>query len=390
MPLDKRPIITHIITGLSPGGAENFLLKLISSLKDFRHHVISLAPLENNNFVRLFHDAAESVTTLNFSPKNIFHVYKIFSLIKLLKQQAPDLVQTWMYHANLLGGIAAKASQIPVIWNIRNSYLNKESPEILRLNCLTNYVVKAGALLSKCIPNTIISCSHYAAKLHQAWGYEANKFVVIPNGVDTERFYPQRKLRAILRKRLGLEGTNIVIGFVGRFHPHKDIPNLIKAASLFLNKEPDARFVLCGRGLEKENKILYEWLKEAGVSNSFHLLGEIKTIHEIYNAFDLFCLPSYTEAFPNVVIEAMACRIPCVGTDVGDTKLIIGDQGLTVPPTRPDKLAQALHSLLLKKRYPNKIRQRILDNFTLAATSSLYRNLYNDQLSKHYKKYIIF
>jgi glycosyltransferase involved in cell wall biosynthesis len=386
MSLHKRPIITHIITGLAPGGAENFLLKLISSLKDFRHHVISLAPLENKNFARLFHEAAESVTTLNLSKKDIFQVYKVYSLIKLLKQQAPDLVQTWMYHANLFGGIAAKVNKIPIIWNIRNSHLDKESPEALRLNSLTNYVVKAGALLSKYVPNSIISCSHYAAKLHQTWGYEANKFVVVPNGVDTERFYPQRKLRTILRKKLGLENAKVVIGFIGRFHPHKDIPNLIKAAGLFLNKEPDARFVLCGRGLVKENKPLYEWLKEAGISNRFHLLGEVKNTHEIYNAFDLFCLPSYTEAFPNVIIEAMACGIPCVGTDVGDTKLIIGDQGITVPPISPDKLAQALHLLLSKKRPPNKIRQRVLDNFTLSYASKLYRNLYNDQLSKHYNK----
>jgi glycosyltransferase involved in cell wall biosynthesis len=389
MPLDKRPIITHIITGLSPGGAENFLLKLISSLKDFRHHVISLAPQEDNNFARLFHNAAESVTSLNLSTRNIFQVYKVFSLIKLLKQQAPDLVQTWMYHANLLGGIAAKANKIPVIWNIRNSSLSKEVPEVLKLNTVTNYIVKAGALLSNYIPDSIICCSHDAATLHQSWGYEENKFMIIPNGIDTERFRLQPELKNIVRKQWNLVEAKVVIGFVGRFHPQKDLPNFIKAARLFLLREPGARFVLCGTGITDENPIVKKLIENEGLCDRCHLLGKISSdeVHRVYNALDLLCLPSsYGEAFPNVIAEAMACGVPCVGTDVGDTSLIIGDQGLIVPPKQPASLSEAWHKLLSASINPSAIRQRILDNFTLSASGNAYRGLYRDKISKSYKK----
>lgn len=379
----QNPIITHIITDLAPGGAETFLLRLISSLDCFCHHVISLTPLEDAHFADLFREKAASVTSLNISPKNLLSAYKLFQLWKILKRQSPNLVQTWMYHGNILGGIFAKINKIPLIWNIRNSSLDKETPEVLKLNTLTNYLVKMGARLSNSIPNAIIFCSYAAASLHQKWGYNEKKSLVIQNGIDPEQFFPQPQLKLILRKKLNIENAKNVIGFVGRFHTQKDIPNLLKAASLFLKQESNTHFVFCGNELTNENPLLNQWIKNEGVSDNCHLLGKIHDTYEIYNAFDISCLTSsYGEAFPNVIAESMACGIPCVGTDVGDTRMIIGDQGITVPPKNPQVLAQAWKDLLTKQKDPKTIRQRILDNFTLASSKEAYRRLYFDQITK--------
>ncbi|EKE00946.1 MAG: hypothetical protein ACD_21C00250G0019 [uncultured bacterium] len=379
----KIPTITHIITDLAPGGAETFLLRLVSSLKDFQHHVVSLAPIEDTNFTQLFFEKAASVTSLDISSKNIHEIYKLFSLSSLLKQQAPHLVQTWMYHANVIGGIAAKINKLPVIWNIRNSSLSKETPESLKLNTFTNYVVKTGAVLSKYIPETIVSCSHYAALLHQKWGYRKDNFIVIPNGIDIELFSPKPQIKTQLRKELGIGDLEIVIGFVGRLHPQKDIPNFLKAARLFLEHEPNAQFLLCGDGLTKENPLVNKWIENENLNNHCHLLDKISDTHNIYNVLDIYCSPSaYGEAFPNVIAEAMSCGIPCVGTDVGDTRLILGDQGITVPPKDPQALAQAWKHLLSQQIQPSLVRQRIIDNFSLPASSNLYRQLYLGQITK--------
>lgn len=377
----NKPTITHIITGLAPGGAETFLLRLIENLKDFSHHVISLAPIDDEQFADLFRQKAKSVTSLNMSPKNIFSLYKIIPLTKLLKQQAPILVQTWMYHANFIGGIAAKISKIPVIWNIRNSSLSGENPEKLKLNSVTNWIVKIGALLSNYIPNTIISCSHYAALLHQKWGYKTDKFVIIPNGINIDVFSPQPQLKSKLRKDWNIKDEETVIGFVGRLNPQKDIPNFFEAIELFIKNKPNTQFVFCGKGLTADNPLINKWLEDKNIKANCHFLGKIRDIAPIYNGFDICSSSSaYGEAFPNVIAESMSCGIPCVATDVGDAKLIIDDIGIVVPIKNPRALAAAWESLLIKNISPDTIRQRIIDEFSITKSSESYKQLYLNKI----------
>ena len=231
------------------------------------------------------------------------------------------------------------------------------------------------------MPRVIVSCSNAAVDVHRKLG-DADKFRVIPNGTDLETFKPDADARRAVRDELGLDDSTPVIGMVARFHPQKDYPNLLAAAGQLVRSHPGVRFVLCGLGLDAANAPLASLLRANGVENHVILTGLRRDIPRLLNAFDLHTLSSsFGEGFPNVVGEAMAAGVPCVVTDVGDSALIVGDTGITVPPRDPAALAQGWRELLDLPREELDVlrvraRQRIADEFSLGAIVAQYESLY--------------
>lgn len=354
--------IAHIITGLKQGGAETVLLRLVTHLSDFKHHVFSLT--DAGDLGPAFVKAGITVTSLHFS----LRAPHIPQLLQYLHRLKPDVVQTWMYHGDLLGGLAARLlGHKNVIWNIRNSTLGSQ------IKWTTRTTVKLCAALSSHVPHTIITCSQQAQKVHEALGYAPNKFQVIPNGIDCQVFHPHTPWRHKARANLNLSEDAPVIGMVARFDPQKDFPTFIKAAQQIISHLPQARFLLIGPGCQEDNSTLRSLLQQASIP--VLLLGPRQDIPELLNALDLFVLSSaYGEAFPNVIAEAMACGIPCVATAVGDTAEIIGDTGLVVPPKEPIALATGCLQMLADPL--NGQRQRIIDLFSLERMIEHYRQLY--------------
>ena len=352
------------------------LYKLVSKMDwdKFEIQVISLTDI--GPIGKKIEDLGIPVSALGMR-KGIPNPVAIFTLARWLRRTKPDLVQTWMYHSDLIGGLAAKlAGSIPVVWGIRHSNLDPEGNKRA-----TIWTAKTCALFSRWLPTKIVCCSEASRRVHTALGYDPDRMVVIPNGFDLNLFKPDLEGVALVRQELGISEDTILIGMVGRFDPQKDHRNFIKAAALQQKKIRNVQFLLCGDDIRWENQKLSRWIDGAGLHGYFHLLGRRNDIPRIMTTLDIASSSSYGEGFPNVVGEAMACGTPCVVTDVGDSALLVGDTGIVVPPKDPDVLALAWEKLIeigkdKRQKLGHDARLRIRDNFSLPSVVKQYEELY--------------
>jgi glycosyltransferase involved in cell wall biosynthesis len=304
----------------------------------------------------------------------------VLRLAKWLKAMRPDVVQTWMYHADLIGGLVARlAGSRTVLWNLRQSNFDASASKRT-----TVWTARLCARLSRLIPRAIICCSQEAERIHVEMGYAKEKITIIPNGFDLEAFRPDPEARAALRQELGVSREELLIGMVARFDPQKDHRTFIKAAALVLRQRSDAKFVLVGEGVSAGNTMLLGWLRAANVMDHFLLLGRRNDVARILNTLDVASLSSaFGEGFPNVVGEAMACGVPCVVTDVGDSAWLVGTAGRVVPVRNPEALARAWLDLLesdsSQRRAVGAVgRARISEHFEIGAIARRYRDLWQE------------
>lgn len=371
--------ILHIITGLNRGGAEFALIKFLadSRKQQLDSLVISLTGRG---------DLAEQVEALGYKvialDKTYLFPLTITKLYQIVKKYKPDIVQTWMYHADLLGGIAAKLCGVKQIyWGIHCSYINTNFVKIP-----TKIVAKLSAWLSGRIPSRIISCSRRGTAEHIKYGYRSSKFVYIPNGFDVERFQFNALKRQKLRCEWQIAEQQIVVGTAIKFAPEKGYDVLMKAIKIILKQDSSILFALVGRGLTTANEVLMQEINILGISGNILLLGEIEDMPGFYSAIDIFVLPSLTEGFPTVLGEAMACARPCVSTDVGAAKKLIENVGIIVPIANPSELSEALlhmknltrKELLLKG---NISKLRVTERFSHEKIFNMYMKIY--QLKNH-------
>ncbi|MDB9444796.1 glycosyltransferase [Anabaena sp. CS-542/02] len=370
--------LTLIITGLNTGGAEMMLLKLLERLSpEFTPQVISLTDI--GAIGERIQSLGIPVTGLGMS-RTIPNPLALLKLVKLLKHSQPDIVHTWMYHADLLGGLAAPMAGVSkVIWNIRHSDLSKEKNK-----ATTRLVAGLCARLSPIIPHRIQCCSAIAKDIHTSLGYAPDKFIVTPNGFDLERFHPNPNFRESVRQELGIAADTPLVGVIARFDPQKNHTGFFAAAGYLHQKRPDAHFLLAGSGIDTDNSVLMQAMDKAQVSHVTHLLGLRQDIPRLMASLDVLVSPSsYGEGFPNVLGEAMGCGVPCVVTDVGDSAYIVGDTGKVVAPDDMIGLAEALDSLLSLPSSPRltlgeQARHRIQENFEINHVVSLYESLYQE------------
>lgn len=369
--------ITHIISGLNTGGAETMLYKLLSNIDRTKFELKVLSLTDIGSIGKKIEKLGISVKALDMK-RGVPDPRYVFRLAAILKKEKPDLVQTWMYHADLIGGLAAKlVRNIPIVWNIRHSNLNPEGNK--KTTILT---AKACAKLSKTIPKKIICCSEASFKVHSELGYEEEKMIVIPNGFDLDAFKPDTEARYSVRRELRIPDDATIIGMVARFDPQKDHKNLIDAAGVLCRSNKNIHFILCGDRITNDNKQLAKWIQEHNLQVNFHLLGLRAGIARITTAFDIASSSSYGEGFPNVVGEAMSCEVPCVVTNVGDSAYIVGITGIVVPPKNPLAMAKAWEKLIKLPVEEIKIlgklaRKRIEDNFEISSVVNQYEVLYN-------------
>lgn len=207
--------------------------------------------------------------------------------------------------------------------------------------------------------------------------------VVIPNGFDVEGWKPDPGARVDVRRELDLPLEAPLIGLISRFDPVKDHRTFLSAALLLLKRLPNVHFLLCGGGVTWENSELSAWIRSSGAASHFRLVGEREDIPRLTAALDLASLSSYTEGFPNVIGEAMACGIPCVTTDVGDAAYIVGETGRVVPPRQAEALAEAWRELIeagpeRRAALGAAARRRVAECFDLAGIARRYEGLYRD------------
>lgn len=378
--------IVHVISGLNDGGAEAVLYRLCSANESNTHTVISLS--SEGKYGALLREKGFEVHWLNMPPGRL-RLAALVELYRLLRSMKPDVVQTWMYHADLIGGIIARMAGIKhVFWGIHNSSL-----KIGKSRWSTIAVAYANALLSRFIPTTIICCADKAKIVHQKKGFTSDKFVVIPNGYDINLFKPDRGAGQKLRIELGIEENTPLFGLVGRFDFQKDHLTLIKSLSLIKQRGAHFCCVLVGRDIDVNNNQLMTWLKQYDLLEEVVLLGQRNDIPIVMNAIDIHLLSSASEAFPNVICEAMACGTPCITTDVGDAAFIVGDTGWVVPPSNPNMFAEAIQRALIalsnKDEWESRcvaVRNRIIEHFSLEKMTAAYQSTWREivQNSKNF------
>jgi len=369
--------ITHIITGLETGGAEHSLLNLLSCglEKEHMNRVVSLG--ETGPVGRRIQELGVSVTSLGMG-RGRPTVSGLRTLKETIQDSPADIIQGWIYHGNLATLFARKYSKNKptIFWNIRQSLYN-----ITEEKWLTRQVIRLHRRFSN-TPHGIIYNSTVSKEHHEKYGIVNPNSIVIPNGIDTEKFIFSAETRTEMRSKLDIPNDVFVVGHVARFHHMKDHTTFLKAADLVLEQYPNTHFLLCGLNVTNENN---EFLKEMSqrVRSKAIFLGERGDVQNVMTAIDVFCQSSRSEAFPNVLCEAMSTSIPCVATSVGDSELIVDSSGILVPPQDQSSLASGLIELLsLSKKerqdLGQRARDRIVENFNLKSSLNNYSNLYAD------------
>lgn len=369
--------VVHLISGLDLGGAETMLFRLISTLdrEYFLCHVVSMTT--EGEFGPRLRRLGIPVSTLNM-PRGVPVPTALLKLVRLLRREAPDIIQSWMYHADLMGGLAAQvAGGIPVVWGVRHSDLRPTSAR-----WLTRLTARVNARLSSWVPERIVYVSETGRRLHEALGYDTLRGVVIPNGIDVQEFRPDPDSRRRTRDDLALPADALLVGHVARFHPQKDHRTFLAAAALVQERVAGVHFILAGEAITQDNTMLWGWVTEYGLQHAVHLVGKHGDPRNLFAAMDVFCLSSSSgEACPQVVLEAMACGVPCVVTDVGDAVAMVGPTGRVVPPGNAKALADALVEVLgmpaeVRARLGELGRERVRLHYRLEKTVGKYAELY--------------
>lgn len=363
--------IAHVIVGLNVGGAELMLKRLVenSNNKNIEHVVISLT--DDGVIGGNLKSNGVEVHSLNL---NIFSLAILgpFKLIRLFKKINPDVVQTWMYHSDFLGGIAAKSVGVnKIVWNVRNTDLKARG----KLNFLFR---KVCAILSKFLPDEIVYVSESAKISHEKAGYDSSKSIVIYNGFDTEKYNFSQIMRDSFRKKLNVDDKNILVFSVGRYaaaKDHKSFIDVIKGLRDF-----NVKGVMIGRNINDDNEDIINHINCD--RDLFLLLGERDNIHELLSSADIFCLHSITEGFPNVLGEAMSVGLPCVTTRAGDAEYILNNDLYTCNVGNVQQMIDAISSLsrsssIDRINIGKENRERVLSNFTLSKIILDYQNLYS-------------
>lgn len=320
--LMEKKVVTHLITGLGKGGAETMLYHVLKYRSDpqIEYKVVSLG---GSSYYE------DRIKALGFEVKTVLIRKRFISSFFKIKRfiRGSDVLCCWMYHANFIGYLVGRAEHIPtIIWNIRHSNLSTEMNKRLTL-----YINKWCARRSKKV-SAITYNGSKARNVHEAIGYCREKGRVLVNGVDMNEYKPIANARARMCKEMGMDSQARIVLSVTRNHPIKDVPTFLKAFGEVHSHDPHTVAVMCGSGIDVSNKEILRECKQCKltIGKDIFLLGLREDVPMLLSSCDLYVLHSAGEAFPNTLIQAMACRCVCVATDVGDVRDVLGNDTLIV------------------------------------------------------------
>jgi glycosyltransferase involved in cell wall biosynthesis len=370
--------ILFIISGLRTGGAELMLYTLLVRLNRARFSPQVISLLDQGSIGKRISSLDIPVFALElqgpFSTLRGFYI-----LFRRIREFKPELIQGWMYHGNLAASLGRFIAWrgASVLWSIHHSLnnLRLEKPG-------TRLAIRLSAVLSR-RADAVHFVSENSLRQHSRLGFSEFNTRLLPNGVDTQAFAPDRRSGSEFRLSLGLDEDMIVIGLIARFHPLKDHANFLRAAALLIKERSGVNFVLAGSHVDLQNAGLRGMITSLGLWGHVHLLGERSDIAGILNGLDIASLTSCGEAFPLSLCEAMACGVPCVTTDVGDASMLVGDTGVVVPPRNAEALAAGWLRLIDMGQEARRLlgmaaRRRIEQDFSIEQIVRRYEELYED------------
>lgn len=355
--------LLFFIRSLNQGGTERQLVNLARSLCAKGHDITICYYYSGGLFEKELNGSGVRMVCLD--KKSRWDIFSFFiSLARLLRNKRPEIFHSFLCTANVVSILMKPLiPDVPVVWGVRSSNM-----DLSRYDWLRRFSFALERKLSR-FADLIIANSQAGMENSVLNGFPEGKIKVIPNGIDTKIFYPQEKLRKNIREEWGIKDHEILIGLVARLDPKKDHPNFIKAASRVARIRENVRFVCVGRGESGYYEMLRRLEKENGLKDKIIWTGQRKDMPAVYNSLDILCLSSaFGEGFPNVIGEAMACGVPCVATNVGDSSLIIGDTGVVVPPGDSKILVDGIMKLMARldadrKGVKFRARERIIRMF---------------------------
>lgn len=300
-------------------------------------------------------------------------------LTRVLRTWRADILHTYLVEPSIYGLMAGRLAGVKaIVWGIRASNVDYS-----RYGLVNQLTFKAAGQLSR-FADLLVANSDSGRAHHVACGFANQQFIAIHNGIDTERYRRVDGGRALARAGWKVSDEALVIGASARLDPMKDHATALRALTKLASRFPRAILVCCGGGSETYLRSMRTLADELGISDRVIWVGEEPRMEIAYGGFDVLCSSSFGEGFSNSIAEAMACGVPCVVTDVGDSAEIVGDTGMVVPPRDSDALANALATLLVltpdeRAALGAKARARIVDKFGVATmvarTSDAYRTL---------------
>lgn len=355
--------IMFLIRSLGVGGAERQLTNLAKGLQQLGHKIVVVTFYRGEWHEAELAEAGVHVRTLNKSSRwDIAGPARTF--LRLLRDEQPNIVHSYLSTANLLAFLPKLlCPSIRVVWGVRASNVDFGAYDwFSKLSFHCECLLSKGADL-------IIANSNVGYAYHLGHGFPRHKMVVIHNGIDTAVFRRDDNARKRIRAEWKIDDGDTLVGHVGRLDPMKDHPTFLKAAA-WLAKESDKLRVVCvGEGLPTYREELQSLANKLGLANRLIWAGSRRDMPGVYSALDVAVSSSrWGEGFPNVIAEAMACEVPCVATDVGDSAFVVGELGAVVKSGDPLLLADGIRSVLRgdPKTGFRPLRERIVSNFSLA------------------------
>lgn len=376
-----RPVkLAHWITGLSVGGAEYMLYRVLQNA-DRSRFAPSVTSLQPGSIGARIEALGIPVSTLGMRSR-MPGAAALLKLWRVSRALRPDVLQGWMYHGNL-GATASwclLGRRPPLVWGIHHSVL-----DLAAETWPARMGVRMNALLSH-LPDAIVYVSHEGARQHEQLGFPAAKTVVIPNGFDCSVMKPDGDAPARLRRELGIAPDRPIVGMVTRAHPMKDHANLIRAFAILAGRSVDVHLVMLGRGVDPPDGAIARQVALAGLRDRVTLLGERDDVQPVVAGLDVLAVSSaWGESFPLIVGDAMASGVPCVVTNIGDCPALVGDTGIVVPRRDSAALAAGIERLIAlgpeaRRRLGVAARARIQDTYSVKRTTQQYEELYQQLL----------
>lgn len=369
--MQKR--VVHLINGLGLGGAETMLYQVLKYQTDLQLEYMVISLGETHFYEDQIKDLGIQIVEIQLKRKPISAIIRICKLLK-----RADTLCCWMYHSNIIGFVTGKLAGVRrIIWCIRHS--NLESAANKKGTLKVNRIC---ARLSRYV-TAIAYNGEKARNAHEEIGYCKDKGAVLANGCDCRIFCPDQKASVSVRKEFGISTEKKIVLSVTRDHPIKDIPTFLEAFSNVHNDIPNTVAIMCGNGILKDNPHILALCNDfrLEIGRDIFLLGVRNDVQRIMASCNLFVLHSAGEAFPNVLIQAMACGAVCVTTDVGDARVILDDDRFVIVPHNVEKLKVLIEYVLNQgeeeqKTIKEKNTKRVLEKYDISRVVYDYENLF--------------